>query len=118
VGLVWPLEEPCGDAGPIVDEHDADPDVGAGEQSIRGPGVDIGAERLDQVARERLAPEAERAGVPDDGIETGRVNSAFALIRGDPGIGKSAVLRLLDERLGRLPGRNTGSSLAFAALIE
>jgi type II secretory pathway predicted ATPase ExeA len=27
----------------------------------------------------------------------------FALIQGDPGTGKSAVLRLLDERLGRLP---------------
>ena len=27
----------------------------------------------------------------------------FALVQGDPGTGKSAVLRLLDERLGRLP---------------
>ena len=27
----------------------------------------------------------------------------FALIQGDPGTGKSAVLRLLDERLGKLP---------------
>ena len=33
----------------------------------------------------------------------------FALIQGDPGTGKSAVLRLLDERLGRLPELSVGA---------
>ena len=33
----------------------------------------------------------------------------FALIQGDPGTGKSAVLRLLDERLGRLPEVSVGA---------
>jgi len=33
----------------------------------------------------------------------------FALIQGDPGTGKSAVLRLLDERLGKLPEVHVGA---------
>ena len=33
----------------------------------------------------------------------------FALIQGDPGTGKSAVLRLLNERLGRLPEVSVGA---------
>ena len=33
----------------------------------------------------------------------------FALIQGDPGTGKSAVLRLLDERLGKLPELSVGA---------
>jgi general secretion pathway protein A len=33
----------------------------------------------------------------------------FALIQGDPGCGKSAVLRLLDERLGKLPEISVGA---------
>jgi len=33
----------------------------------------------------------------------------FALVQGDPGTGKSAVLRLLDERLGRLPEVSVGA---------
>ena len=33
----------------------------------------------------------------------------FALIQGDPGCGKSAVLRLLDERLGKLPELSVGA---------
>ncbi len=33
----------------------------------------------------------------------------FALIQGDPGTGKSAVLRLLDERLGKLPEVSVGA---------
>jgi general secretion pathway protein A len=33
----------------------------------------------------------------------------FALIQGDPGTGKSAVLRLLDERLSKLPELSVGA---------
>jgi type II secretory pathway predicted ATPase ExeA len=33
----------------------------------------------------------------------------FALVQGDPGTGKSAVLRLLDERLGKLPEVHVGA---------
>jgi general secretion pathway protein A len=33
----------------------------------------------------------------------------FALIQSDPGTGKSAVLRLLDARLGRLPAVSVGA---------